>query len=67
MRDTVNVSDEENLDNLTLSQDMISATALGEMQDPLSTTNTTMGSTLPTKLWNDLNKVKKPVHIYVHK
>ncbi|KYN10060.1 PREDICTED: membralin isoform X3 [Trachymyrmex cornetzi] len=61
-RDTINVSAEENHENLTLhEQDVItSATISGETQNPdLSTTNTTMSPSLSTKLWNGLNIAKK--------
>ncbi|CAL1686476.1 unnamed protein product [Lasius platythorax] len=61
-RDTTNASVEESHENLTsLEQDMIrSATVSGEPQNSdLSTTNTTMSLSLPTKLWNDLNTAKE--------
>jgi hypothetical protein len=63
-RDINSASTEENHENLTsLEQDLIrSATISGEMQNPdLSTTNTTMSSSLSTKLWNGLNIAKKIV------
>lgn len=41
-----------------------SATVSGEPQNSdLSTTNTTMSLSLPTKLWNDLNTAKETVCI----
>ncbi|KYM94808.1 Membralin [Cyphomyrmex costatus] len=61
-RDTINISAEENQENLTLhEQDVItSATISGETQNPdLSTANTTMSPSLSTKLWNGLNIAKK--------
>ncbi|XP_018056009.1 PREDICTED: membralin, partial [Atta colombica] len=61
-RDIINVSAEENHENLTLhEQDVItSATMSGKTQNPdLSTTNTTMSPSLSTKLWNGLNIAKK--------
>ncbi|XP_011704043.1 PREDICTED: membralin isoform X2 [Wasmannia auropunctata] len=62
-RDTINVSAEENHENLTLHEpDLIrSATISSETQNPdLSTTNATM-TPLSTKLWNGLNIAKKIV------
>ncbi|XP_039307296.1 membralin isoform X2 [Solenopsis invicta] len=61
-RDINSASAEENHENLTsLEQDLIrSATISGDIQNPdLSTTNTTMSSSLSTKLWNGLNIAKK--------
>ncbi|XP_018301997.1 membralin isoform X2 [Mycetomoellerius zeteki] len=61
-RDIINVSAEENHENLTLrEQDVItSATISGETQNPdLSTTNKTISPSLSTKLWNGLNIAKK--------
>lgn len=66
-QDTVNASAEENHENLTLvAQDLRGATISGEIQNPdLSTTNTTMSPSLPTKLWNDLNIAKKIVRTHL--
>ncbi|XP_029170163.1 membralin isoform X2 [Nylanderia fulva] len=60
-RDTTNASVEESHENLTsFEQDIRSATVSGETQNSdLSTTNTTMSLSLPTKLWNDLNTAKE--------
>lgn len=65
-RDTTNASVEESHENLTsVEQNIIrGATVPGETQNSdLSTTNTTMSLSLPTKLWNDLNTAKEIVCI----
>ncbi|CAK9813711.1 Tmem259 [Anthophora plagiata] len=58
-RDTANISNEENHDNLTLPEKEIvirSTTMSGEAQDPnLSLSNTTTDSLLTTKFWNEVN------------
>nr|XP_012145775.1 PREDICTED: cytochrome P450 9e2-like isoform X1 [Megachile rotundata]XP_012145776.1 PREDICTED: cytochrome P450 9e2-like isoform X1 [Megachile rotundata]XP_012145777.1 PREDICTED: cytochrome P450 9e2-like isoform X1 [Megachile rotundata] len=63
-RDTVNISNEENNESLTLAEKEVilrSATVSGETQDSNLNINNTITPWLSTKLWNEMNVDNKEV------